>query len=764
MKSRHKDSMSGDLPRLPGLTLALFALFALAAGLAACEGCEGGDAPGDAGSGPGTGGAEGGVPPAGVVDGGSAGDGGSLAPLRLEIEPNPAELEATVGGNETLPLRAVWVERDGSRRDAQAAFWASLNPEIGVVDSAGVFTPSRERAGSARVRVRADGVEAAGAVRVVLREASAPDGAGVDPGHFDGPQAAAGTLRVLYPEDGVVIPANLAPLLFQWEKSRRHARLTLSGAHGSLVLYTEGDRVQPERSSWRRFLVAHVGESISLTLEESEGAGTERQVTTQTLHLADADLRSTVYYWAVDQGRIVRIDADSIAPTVLDIPYESGPGSGAGGAEDVNCRACHALSADGQHMAFTYFSGNGPGGVVDPGALGAPILPNRDERRWNFAALSPDGSLLLANYQNRISVRSGYTGEMLVPDITGFDVAQPAFSPLGNRVAFAGQTRMNGSSPGWEIDFNRSALFIADIDALAGSVSGVRQVVPDEGEALYYPSFNPDGRLLAYTKGPHSRSAVSGASIPGDLYLAAVHAAAGSEDVPRVLLARANPGSNSYLPTFNPRVEGGYQWVAFYSRRDYGHVLRGADRPQIWVAAIDAAADPAASLADPSHPAFWLPGQNVDTENLSSFFAPRPCSNAGGECDSDGACCDDLLCRPTGGAFQCVAPAEACLLTGTACGDDESCCEGLLCGLAPGAVARTCLPPGQVCSEAQQVCEFDADCCDGSLVCAADEQGVSRCLSTDALPCAQVGQGCDNRACCAGAGQCLSGMCVIVGG
>ena len=107
--------------------------------------------------------------------------------------------------------------------------------------------------------------------------------------------------------------------------------------------------------------------------------------------------------------------------------------------------------------------------------------------------------------------------------------------------------------------------------------------------------------------------------------------------------------SSGYAPTFNPKVEGGYQWIAFYSRRNYGHRVIG--RPQIWVAAVDANADPATG-ADPSHPGFWLPGQVESTENLSSYFAPKPCEETGGLCDTDAGCCGDGLCRPVAGVSQ----------------------------------------------------------------------------------------------------------------
>jgi hypothetical protein len=667
---------------------------------------------------------------------------------------------------QTLQLSAVIVRPDGSRTLAQNAFWSSLDPSIGTVDSTGLFSPSRERAGLARVRVRADGIEAVGEVEVILHE-TLQLGGGVTDADFDGPVGAAPGPSVLYPPDEVVIPSNLASIVFQWDKAKARARVTISGTSGSLVLLTDGNAAQAPLDAWRRFLVAEIGQTLDVVVEESDGPGTERVLTEQTLVLADADLTSTVYYWAVDQGRIVRIDADSLEPIALDIPYDNVPEGGQGTGE-VQCRACHYLSADGQTMAFTYFGGNGPGGVVDTTDLSTPVIPNRDNRRWNFAALSPDGSFLVSNYQKRLALRSGSTGDVVggLGDLTGIDSAHPAFSPVGDRLAFAGDlTWQNGSPVSWEIDFERSNLYAMDIqlDPANPTAGTPTLLVPSEGQALYYPSFSPTGALLAYTAGPHSRSANNNVNQPGDLWLADANATPDASGVPRVKIDRANPGGNSYLPTFNPKVEGGYRWIAFFSRRDYGHVIRGEERPQVWVAAIDENADLSSGL-DPSHPAFWLPGQSSDTDNLTSFFAPKPCAGTGGECSTDSGCCYDLLCRPVGDVNECVPEEEACQLQGDSCVADDDCCEGLLCAPAGESGAQECVPPGEVCSQEGQLCELDADCCEGAGLCIDDGTGATRCSSETPGDCSFYGESCASRPCCEGQGLCVDDVCISVGG
>ena len=67
-------------------------------------------------------------------------------------------------------------------------------------------------------------------------------------------------------------------------------------------------------------------------------------------------------------------------------------------------------------------------------------------------------------------------------------------------------------------------------------------------------------------------------------------------------------------------------WLAFSSTRDYGHVLvnstrqeiKGSKKPQIWITAIQV--NKLGGGSDPSFPAFWLPGQRIDSGNHIPFW------------------------------------------------------------------------------------------------------------------------------------------------
>jgi hypothetical protein len=153
-----------------------------------------------------------------------------------------------------------------------------------------------------------------------------------------------------------------------------------------------------------------------------------------------------------------------------------------------------------------------------------------------------------------------------------------------------------------------------------------------------------------------------------------------------------------------PVPVGGYYWVLFTSRRTYGNTIapggtvpRGGDkwgkpqgtevespspRKKIWLAPIDL--DYSGEL-DPSHPAIYLPGQELESGNMRAFAALEPCRADGGSCESAAECCNGF-CRETGRdangpVLACVPPPknscsnedETCATAADCCGSDDLC-------------------------------------------------------------------------------------------
>ena len=98
--------------------------------------------------------------------------------------------------------------------------------------------------------------------------------------------------------------------------------------------------------------------------------------------------------------------------------------------------------------------------------------------------------------------------------------------------------------------------------------------------------------------------------------------------------------NKDYLPTVSPVPAGGYFWLFFTSRRNYGNLFIAdemtAEAKKIWVTAIDINPAPG---TDPSHPAFYLPAQELESGNIRAFAALEPCRENGTECETGIDCC-----------------------------------------------------------------------------------------------------------------------------
>jgi hypothetical protein len=145
----------------------------------------------------------------------------------------------------------------------------------------------------------------------------------------------------------------------------------------------------------------------------------------------------------------------------------------------------------------------------------------------------------------------------------------------------------------------------------------------------------------------------------------------------------------NYEPTVNPVPSGGYAWVVFTSRRLYGNVatinpfhsdpryhdLTSTPTPKkLWVAAIDLNAPPG---TDPSHPAFYLPAQELLAGNSRGYWVVDPCKSDGNSCETGDECCGGF-CRPDqaqGGKLVCSNVVPQCAQEFEKCTTNADCCN-----------------------------------------------------------------------------------------
>ena len=318
-----------------------------------------------------------------------------------------------------------------------------------------------------------------------------------------------------------------------------------------------------------------------------------------------------------------------------------------------------------------------------------PGRRSTEGRLLSFAALTPDGSMALTNGipPNRwppfimrgvysvngfpstlVDTRTGQT--VAAPSLSQFvRYAQtPAFAPDGTRLAF-----LNGD----RLDQRVLAVLDVNLGATPPLFQNPRDLVAQAGTTIAWPSFVPDSGAVIYHEGDsYDSNLFAGGNAPSPPQYAELRLV--DVDTKAVKTLNAMNGRNAagghylpygagvegrmnYEPSTLPVAVGGYYWVLFTSRRAYGNTIspggsepRGNDpwgnesepspRKKIWIAAIDIDYK---TPADPSHPAFYLPGQELEAGNMRAYAALAPCKPNGAACESGADCCEGF-CRETG--------------------------------------------------------------------------------------------------------------------
>jgi hypothetical protein len=254
----------------------------------------------------------------------------------------------------------------------------------------------------------------------------------------------------------------------------------------------------------------------------------------------------------------------------------------------------------------------------------------------------------------------------------------PAFSPDDQLLAYVDPTTHDLRAYDW--------------DPVGKKATNDRLIVASASNAslpqIQFPTASPDHKWIVYQRGP----GLGSLGIAGDLFVVSV-ASPGTE-IPLDALngasypfaAGARDRDLDYEPTFAPVAAGGYFWVVFHSRRTWGNALTGPafvaegnGVKQLWVAAFDEAPQPG---KDPSHAAFYLPGQDPTTLNMRGYWALDPCKGNGLGCQSGTECCGGYCGAGPDGGLQCSSTSSGCSQNGDKCAQTSDCCgasKGVTC-------------------------------------------------------------------------------------
>jgi hypothetical protein len=602
-----------------------------------------------------------------------------------------------------------------SAKDDQGApisnvIWQVDDTRIGSIGDDGVFRANGWAGGVVTVSATIVGERAS--IQLTVEFARRENSGGISAGDLDkliaggsggpnniGPDA---KLRWLYPYDQTVFPLGLPAPLLQLDGGSTSAPscadasyLRLSTAHYTYELFSKGSsplRIAIPEQVWKGATLSTRPENVLQASVSKLCGGEVTGPVTESWRIAPGKMKGVVYY-----TRYVK--DDRLNSGAMRLPLGSQAELLIG-----DCRVCHSVSANGEVLASGI---DWSGSVIDSATYDLRNEPppetvkTPDGAMFSFAALTPDGkrALTWGTKSGSLGVRGQANGVTRLVDTTTAQVIttpslsvqyaqSPSFSPDGKHIAFN------------HTDVGVTHLAMMDYDGSQNPpvFSNVRDIAVHPTKALTWPSFLPDSLGVVYQESNKFET-----TWPSELRLAEI----ASGQIKR--LAALNgyaPDGSVYLPggatgetsgqgddwknyeaTVMPRPIGGYFWVMFSSRRSYGNTLGPQGtvtstqpnvRLKIWVAAIDI---DHVGKEDASHPAFYLPGQELDYGSLHPFVSLEPCRPLGASCESGVDCCDGF-CRQTGRepdgtpTLQCVPPPEGgCSLLDEICISKADCCN-----------------------------------------------------------------------------------------
>jgi len=575
------------------------------------------------------------------------------------VASGPVDFNATVNGDEVSP-----------------SGWVVNLSGIATVDGTGIVNATGNTGGLVTLNAIYNGSTASAQITVNIKKTLNPGGltqAEID--LLKNPTGGQDASVVwAYPYNGTVWPQGILAPEMMWNGSGAGDKywIHLQGPFTEFDVFTLADppaRHPLDPTLWTQLTESGSGGTVDLTMNRlPAGASAANTVIDHDWTVANGSLRGTVYYWANNIGRVMRIKPDAGAPEDF---------LAAAGISD-NCSTCHSVSANGSTLILGGDVTTSTFDLLTNTTAFSTTTVGKPVRNWAMPAISPDGSTLIENNAALPGPPGGSDGmwdsktgaKLTGLGLDGIMLDMPAFAPDGSRIAYVDHTSRDLGVYAWD-----------PISKLATSPQTLVAAGADASlNAIAFPSVSPDAKWIVYHRGAYPGSLDTRFG-PGSLYLASSETPgadvrlrnANGDDYP--FAAGARDLNQNYEPTFAPLNAGGYSWVVYTARRTYGNRLTGDSTlvKQLWVAAIDQDPQPG---ADPSHPAFRVPGQDIGTLNMRGFWALEPCKQVDEECTSGSQCCN------------------------------QNCVDGFCEEPDPGG-----------CSETGNACEETADCCDPGATC-----------------------------------------------
>ena len=380
------------------------------------------------------------------------------------------------------------------------------------------------------------------------------------------------------------------------------------------------------------------------------------------------------------------------------------------------CRVCHSVASNGSRLVTVRFSDD-ESFAYDLTPTSA--TPHQMGVDTEYPALSPDGAIALTRNGKILELPNAATAHNTT-GLAATDIGTPAFAQNGKLVAY---------NPMNTVQNAKQKLYVAAFEPSDRSFSNNVVVVDNTGSPAEtrpgWPAFLPDSQSLVFHQQIEAgfegnnfgdlhtrrgaRAYIAWTSVTdatnvtpldrlngkkdGKVYLpklktpVSLTCTADDDTVGNIDTDHGDDVNLNYEPTVSPAPSGGYAWIVFTSRRLYGNLAtippfcsdpRGVDlvtnitTKKLWVAAIDLSAKPG---SDASHPAFYLPAQELLAGNTRGFWVLDACKQEGSDCESGDDCCGGY-CKPnSSGALVCSSEAPQCAGIGDKCTTKADCCD-----------------------------------------------------------------------------------------
>jgi hypothetical protein len=527
-------------------------------------------------------------------------------------------------------------------------------------------------------------------------------------------------LAWLYPYDATVWPRGLLAPLLMWKVGAQadydaiyiHIHEDFYDYKGYFAKTATPFIHHPiVQKAWQAATYSNFGEDLVVDLVFAKGGNAYGPIT-EKWKVAKNTLKGTVYYNSygtnLASNYCCTLGGKNFGAATLAIkPGLTAPSIIAG---QNGCRVCHSVAADGARLV-TQQANNFVSSTYDLLNNNMETAMSPGDGRFGWGALFHDGTFLLSNsadpnmqaaYGQPNSLFALPSGSAVASSgwPNGLRAATPSFSPDGKHVAFDYFSLDKKSLAAMDFDVNTTAF--SNLATLYTPQSGTAvwpSYLPTNDAIIFHLETVYNGRDYAGTRSTcDSTAQCSDSGTHAELWwldvktktAARLDKLNGKGYVPTGGNAHTADETLNYEPTVNPVVSGGYAWVVFTSRRLYGNV--GTINPfwsdprfhdltaqpttkKLWVAAIDLNAQPG---TDPSHPAFYLPAQEILAGNSRGFWVVDPCKQDGKSCETGDECCGGY-CQSLDGGLQCTPNKPPCAAEFDKCVVDADCCGGLVC-------------------------------------------------------------------------------------